>query len=65
MAKLSDWQRFKQAATYHGIAALALTLLWAAADTWYVVTDLTLALILSVITALVAGSWLAASIIHE
>jgi hypothetical protein len=64
MAKLSDWQRFKQAATYHGIAALALTLLWAAADTWYVVTDLTLALILSVITALVAGSWLA-SIIHE
>lgn len=64
MEKLSDWQRFKQAATYHGLAVLAFFLLWAAADTWYVVTDLSLALVLSVITALVAGAWIA-RIVHE
>ncbi len=64
MKKLSDWQRFKQAATYHGIAALALVLLWAAADTWYTVTNLFIANLLSVITALVAGTWLS-SLVHE
>ena len=64
MAKLSDWQRFKKAATFHGIAALALILLWAAADTWYVVTDLSIAGLLSVIMALVAGAWLS-SLVHE
>lgn len=64
MAKLSDWQRLKQAATYHGIAALALILLWAAADTWYTVSGLLIANVLNVVTALVAGSWLA-SLIHE
>ncbi|MFN3236887.1 MAG: hypothetical protein ACE37D_07495 [Pseudomonadales bacterium] len=64
MAKLSDWQRLKQAATYHGIAALGLILLWAAADTWYVVTELFIAHALSVVAALVAGAWLS-SLVHE
>lgn len=64
MTKLSDWQRFKQAAMYHGFAALALFSVWAAMDTWYLVTELNLALVLSVITALVAGAWLS-SLIHE
>ena len=62
--KKSDWQRFKGAATIHGIAALALFLLWAAADAWYGTTGLMIASMISVIMALVAGSWLA-SIIHE
>lgn len=64
MRKLSDWQRLKQAATYHGIAALALILLWAAADTWYTVSGLFIANLLNIITALVAGAWLS-SLIHE
>lgn len=62
--KLSDWQRLKQAASYHGIAVLSLFLLWAAADTWYVVTSLTIASVLSVVMALVAGTWIS-SLVHE
>ena len=62
--KMSDWQRFKQAGTYHGIAVLALITLWAAADTWFVTTGLLLANIVSTINALVAGSFLAI-IFHE
>ena len=63
-SKMSDWQRFKQAGKYHGIAALALITLWAAADTWFVTTDLLIANIVSIINALVAGSFLAV-IFHE
>ncbi|HIG44278.1 MAG: hypothetical protein ABGY96_12215 [bacterium] len=62
--KMSDWQRFRQAGKYHGIAALALITLWAAADTWFVTTDLLIANIVSIINALVAGSFLAV-IFHE
>ncbi len=62
--KMSDWSRFKQAGTYHGVAALALITLWAAADTWFVTTNLLIANIISVINALVAGSFLAV-IFHE
>ncbi len=60
----SDWKRFKHVATYHGIAALALVTLWAAADTWYLATDLLIANIISILNALVAGSFLA-SLFHE
>ncbi len=62
--KLSDWQRFRQAGTYHGIAALALLSLFAAADTWYVTTGLMVANIISILNALVAGAFLA-SLFHE
>lgn len=62
--KLSDSQRLKQAATYHGLAALGLFLLWTAADSWSVVTNLLVADVLSVVTALIVVSYLA-SIIHE
>jgi hypothetical protein len=62
--KYSDWKRFKNVATYQGIAALALVTLWAAADTWYVTTGLLIANIISILNALVAGSLLA-SLFHE
>ncbi|MFP6807987.1 MAG: hypothetical protein VB957_12555 [Pseudomonadales bacterium] len=62
--KYSDWERFKKVAMYHGIAALALITLWAAADTWYVTTELGIANIISVLNALVAGSFLA-TLFHE
>jgi len=62
--KLSDGQRFRQAGTRHGMVALGLILGWAAADSWYLATELFLANALSVITALVIGAWLS-SIAHE
>ncbi len=63
-SKYSDWKRFTNVATYHGIAILALITLWAAADTWYLTTDLPVANVVSILNALVAGSFLA-SLFHE
>ncbi len=62
--KLTDGQRFRSAGTRHGLVALALFLSWTAADSWYLATGLMLANLLSILTALVVGAWLA-SIIHE
>ena len=62
--KLSDWQRFKQVGMYHGIAALALVTLFAAADAWVVTTGLFIADIISIVNAVVAGSFLA-TLFHE
>ncbi len=54
---------YKHAALQMGIALLVFTL-WAAADSWYLLTGLAIASALAIITALLAGITLA-SIVHE
>ncbi len=63
-APYSDKKRLKHVATYHGIASLSLVTLWAAADAWYTTTGLSIANVISVLNALVAGTYLAA-LVHE
>lgn len=54
---------YKHAALQMGIALLVFTL-WAAADSWYLLTGLAIANVLAMIVALLAGITLA-SVVHE
>lgn len=62
--KLTDGQRFRQAARYHGLALLAAITLWGAADAWALADDLLLARLIALANAVVAGIVLS-TIFHE
>ncbi|HKI75374.1 MAG TPA: hypothetical protein VJ998_12040 [Pseudomonadales bacterium] len=62
--KLSDWQRFRQVGRYHGIRALGAITLWGAAEAWASTSGLTIASLVAILNAIVAGTMLA-GIFHE
>ena len=61
---MPDKARLKQIAEYHGIRVIAYLAAFAAMDTWVVTTSLGIAQVLSVITALTVGHFLA-GVFHE
>jgi hypothetical protein len=61
---MSDTEKLFKHAGIHFLVAITALSMWAAADTWYLVTELALANFLSVATAVVAGAAIS-TVIHE
>ncbi len=62
--QLSDTEKLFKHAITHFLVAISVFALWAAADTWYLVTELGIANFLSIATAIVAGV-VVSTLIHE
>jgi len=64
MPKVTGFDKLLKLTLAHFIVGISVLTLWAAADSWYLLTNLTIASFLSVATALVAGV-VVSTIIHE
>jgi hypothetical protein len=62
--QLSDTENLFKHALTHFLVGISVFALWAAADTWYLVTELGVANFLAIATAMVAGP-VVSTIIHE
>lgn len=64
ITSISDSQRLKQVSGYHGLRMMLYFSVFAAMDAWFEVSSLVIANILSIVAALIVGTYLS-SIFHE